>query len=155
MLINQISRSHLATTYVAKQFPSTFTDVRPISIIASMAKIANAFSGSKPKEATVLTKIKNDAPRIPATPFEVSIKIKHICICCDKVRSTPQACATNTEASDKYKVVPSKLKLYPVGSTNATTFLGIPIFSKFSIAFGSAASELAVEKAIETGSEIA
>ena len=51
-------------------------------------------------------------------------------------------------------MVPSRLKLYPAGITNATICLGTPNFSIASIAGGSAASELVVAKAIETGSAI-
>ena len=54
-------------------------------------------------------------------------------------------------AKAKYKVVPSKLKLKPVGNTKATTSLVTPNCSIFSIADGKAASELAVPKAILTG----
>ena len=65
------------------------------------------------------------------------------------------ACATNTEANDRYNVLPSKLNVYPVGSTKETIFRGTPSFSMFSIALGSADSELVVAKAMDTGSEIA
>jgi hypothetical protein len=47
------------------------------------------------------------------------------------------------------------LKLYPVGSTNDTMFLGTPNRSMTSSALGSAASELAVENAMRNGSRIA
>ena len=67
--------------------------------------------------------------------------------------SIPAACATKIVAKDRYKVVPSKLKLNPVGNTNETISLDTPNFSIFSIALGNAASELAVPKAIETGCE--
>src|SRR5664280_1667469 len=56
---------------------------------------------------------------------------------------------------DRYNVVPSRLKLYPVGITNATIFLGIPNFSIDSIAEGRADSEFEVANAIVAGSETA
>ena len=59
------------------------------------------------------------------------------------------------EAKERYKDVPSKLKLYPVGITNDTILRGTPNFSIALIAFGNAASELVVANAIETGSLIA
>src|SRR5690606_6352213 len=68
------------------------------------------------------------------------------------LRSIPAAWATKIEASDRYKDVPSKLKLYPVGITKDTILRGTPKRSMFSIAFGRAASELVVAKAIDTGS---
>ncbi len=66
--------------------------------------------------------------------------------------SIPAACATNTDVSERYSVLPSRLKLYPVGRTNATIRLGTPIFSSPSNAFGRAASELVVENAMSAGS---
>ena len=50
------------------------------------------------------------------------------------------------------RMVPSRLKLYPVGITKATILPGTPSFSISSMAFGSAASELVVAKASDTGS---
>ena len=63
----------------------------------------------------------------------------------------PLACATKMDAADKYKVVPSKLKLMPVGKTKLTNFRGTPYASKLCIAGASAASLLAVPNAMDTG----
>src|SRR5690606_16546857 len=90
-----------------------------------------------------------------ATPLEVIINVNAIINCWPMLRSIPAACATNIDANERYNDVPSKLKLYPVGITKDTTFRGTPKRSIFSIAFGNAASELVVAKAIETGSLIA
>ena len=55
-------------------------------------------------------------------------------------------------ASERYKVDPVRLKLYPAGRTKATIFLGTPNASIFSKAIGNAASELVVENAMVAGS---
>ena len=47
---------------------------------------------------------------------------------------------------------PSKLNVYPKGSTKLTIWLGIPTFFNFSMAIGNAASDAAVEKANTIGS---
>ena len=52
-------------------------------------------------------------------------------------------------------MVPSRLKLYPVGITKETIFLGTPNFSIASIAEGKADSEFEVAKAIVAGSDTA
>jgi len=58
-------------------------------------------------------------------------------------------------ASDRYNVVPSRLKTITCRYTKATIFLGIPNFSIVSIADGNADSELDVAKAMVAGSETA
>ena len=88
-------------------------------------------------------------------PLLVSIRVNTISNCCSNDRSIPLICATKTVASDRYKVVPSRLKLYPVGITKATIFRGTPNSSSLSMATGNADSELVVANAMATGSEIA
>src|SRR5476649_1024457 len=85
----------------------------------------------------------------PATPLLVSISVSII------INGTPAICATKTLHNDRYSVDPSRLKLYPVGSTKPTMFLGTPKRSMISSDLGSAASELAVVNAIRNGSRIA
>lgn len=105
------SPSHFAITAVARQFPITFTEVLAISINSSIPIIINIGSTGKPNEAAVPIKITKEALGTPATPLLVIIKVKTMVSCCPQVISIPAACATKTEARDKYKVVPSRLKL--------------------------------------------
>src|SRR5688572_27653844 len=105
--------------------------------------------------AAVAINITNEARGTAATPLLVSINVRPIISCSPNDRSIPAACATNTDANDKYKVVPSRLKVYPVGITNDTILRGTPNFSIFSNAFGKAESELVVANAIDTGSLMA
>src|SRR5688572_32135014 len=107
------------------------------------------------KVSAVAINITNDALGTAATPLLVSINDKPISNCSPKDRSIPAACATKMLANDRYNVVPSRLKVYPVGITNDTIFLGTPNFSIFSSAFGNAESELVVANAIDTGSLMA
>src|SRR5688500_9892750 len=109
----------------------------------------------KLKVLAVAINITNDALGTAATPLLVSIKESPISNCSPNERFIPAACATNTDASERYKVVPSRLNVYPVGITKDTIFRGTPNFSMFSSAFGKAESELVVAKAMETGSLIA
>ena len=82
-----------------------------MSINSSMPKIKNTGSTGKSNMATVPNKITNEARGTPATPLLVSIRVSAITICCSHDNGCPAACATNTEANDRYKVVPSRLKL--------------------------------------------
>ena len=62
-------------TTVARQLPSTLSDVRSMSISASMPRIMNTGSVGKPNEPTVPSRI-TSAPRgTPATPLLVSISV--------------------------------------------------------------------------------
>src|ERR1035437_8385794 len=149
------SFSERAITAVARQLPITLTDVRAISIRTSIPRIIKIGSTGKPKLATVPSSITSEALDTPATPLLVSIRVKQIIICFSMGRSIPAAYATKIDASERYNVVPSRLKLYPVGITNATIFLGIPNFSIVSIADGKADSEFDVAKAIVAGSDTA
>src|SRR5690606_8967541 len=97
----------------------------------------------------------SEARGTAATPLLVIIKVRQINNCCPILKCILAACATKTAASERYKVVPSRLKLYPVGTTNETIFLGTPNASMLLITLGKAASELVVAKAMETGSLIA
>src|SRR5687768_9941683 len=106
-------------------------------------------------ESAVAISITSDARGTAATPLLVSINERPINNCSPKLRSRPAACATNTDANERYNVVPSRLNVYPVGITNDTIFLGTPNFSIFSNAFGNAESELVVANAMDTGSLIA
>ena len=67
----------------------------------------------------------------------------------------PETCATKIAATERYSELPVRLKLYPVGMTKATIWRGTPMASIASMARGRAASELAVPKAIVTGSATA
>ena len=67
----------------------------------------------------------------------------------------PASCATKTDATDRYSVEPSRLKLYPVGRTKLTMRFGTPKRSMTSRALGSAASLLAVVNAMRNGSRTA
>src|SRR6185437_9693437 len=149
------SPSHFAITQLAKVFPITFTEVRAISINSSIPRIAITGHKGNPNEDTVPNKITKDARGTPATPLLVSINVSPMISWVVNGICMPAACATNTLASDRYKVVPSRLNVYPVGNTNDTIFLGTPNFSMFSIAIGNADSELVVAKAMATGSETA
>src|SRR5690606_7396972 len=97
----------------------------------------------------------NVARGTPATPLLVSISVKTITICSPTERSIFAACATKMDANARYNVLPSRLKVYPVGRTKDTILRGTPSFSIFSIALGNADSELVVANAIDTGSEMA
>ena len=101
----------------------------------------------------VPSKITKEARGTPATPLDVIIKVNTINNCCPIDKSILQACATKILAKDRYKVVPSKLKLYPKGMTKETIFRGTPNFSMLRIALGKALSELAVANANVTGSD--
>src|SRR5579864_9186011 len=141
----KVTPSHRATTAVARQLPSRFTDVRAMSISASTPSSSATPSTGRLKVARVPARITRDARGTAATPLLVSISVNIMVICVPKERWIPAACATNIEASERYSVEPSRLKLYPVGSTNAAICLGTPKLCMFSRARGSAASLEAVE----------
>ena len=144
--------SHLAMTIVAVQFPITLTVVRAISIKTSMPSIKNTGVVGSPKLDRVPSNTTSAARETPAVPLLVSINTKHIASCSAIERLMPATWATKTQAIDKYNAVPSRLKLYPVGITNATISLGTPNRSIYSSAAGNADSELAVANAIDAGS---
>src|SRR6266852_5946490 len=144
--------SHRATTAVARQLPSRFTEVRAISISSSTPRMTAIPSSGRPKVASVPARITSDARGTPATPLLVSMSVISISSCVPNDKCTPAAWATKTLASDKYNVDPSRLKLYPAGRTSATMCLGTPKRCMFSSALGSAASLDVVEKAIMNGS---
>ena len=139
----------------AIQLPITFSEVLPISISSSIPKTAERIIKGSPNWSAVAVRIISAALGIAATPLLVIIKVRHISSCCPIGISIPAACATKTAVRERYNAVPSRLKLYPVGTTKETILLGTPKASIFVITFGRAASELVVAKAIETGSLIA
>ncbi len=91
----------------------------------------------------------------PATPFDVTISVSIIASCWPKDRCTCAACATVIDASTRYSVDPSRLNEYPAGTTKLATRRGTPKATSCSSSLGSAASLLAVEKAVSTGSRTA
>ena len=93
--------SHRATTAVARQFPSTFTDVRAMSISVSTPRITAIPSIGRLKRASVPARITSDARGTPATPLLVSISVSIITSCVPNGMATSAACATNIAASDK------------------------------------------------------
>ncbi len=92
-----------------------------------------------------------EARGTPATPFDVNMSVSNMMICWPNGMCTPAACATKIDARDRYTVVPSRLKLYPVGRTKPTMRRGTPSRSMFSIAFGNADSDEVVANAIVAG----
>ena len=103
--------SQRATTALARQLPSTFTEVRAMSIRASMPSSTATPSIGRWKVERVPVRITSAARGTPATPLLVSIKVSIISNCWPNDSRTPAACATKTEASERYSVVPSRLKL--------------------------------------------
>src|SRR2546426_12842088 len=67
------SPSHRAITTVARQLPTTFTDVRAMSINSSMPRIARMGHSGRPNDAAVPSRITSVARGTPATPLLVSI----------------------------------------------------------------------------------
>src|SRR3984957_13658862 len=147
--------SHRATTTLAKQFPTTLTVVRAMSMNASTPRINATASTGSPNTTTAPDKITNAARGTPATPLLVSmsVSIKTSCRPNDNVR--PPAWAANSAATARYNVLPSRLNEYPTGITNATIRRGTPSASMASMARGSAASDVDVENAISAGSRTA
>src|ERR1035437_11035941 len=103
--------SHFATTTVARQLPTTLIAVRAMSISSSTPRMRMTPSTGRLNEARVPNSMTNDVRGTPATPFEVSMSVNNISICWPRLSSTPAACATKIEASERYSVVPSRLKL--------------------------------------------
>src|ERR1039457_2536020 len=103
--------SHLATTALARQLPSTLVDVRAMSISASTPSRTAAPSMGRWKVVSVPARITSAARGTPATPLLVSMRVSIISSCWPNERVTPAAWATKTEASERYSVVPSRLKL--------------------------------------------
>ena len=134
-------------TTVARQLPTRFTLVRAMSITASTPRIRATPSSGRPNCVSAPERITSDARGTAATPFDVSISVSIISSCVLNGISMFAACATNMLATARYSVLPSRLKLYPVGITKATIRFGTPSFSIACIAVGRAASELAVENA--------
>ena len=64
----------------------------------------------------------------------------------------PVAWATNRAASVMYRLLPSVLKVYPVGTTSPTSDFEQPNFSSFDISVGRAGSEELVAKTSKTSS---
>jgi hypothetical protein len=68
-------------TTVARQLPSTLTDVRSMSSTASIPRMTNTGSGGNPNEVTVPSRI-TSAPRgTPATPLLDSINVSNSTNC--------------------------------------------------------------------------
>src|SRR3990172_3513515 len=105
------SPSHLAITTVAKQFPIRFTEVRAMSMSSSMPRMMKMGQTGSPNDAAVPSNITNEARGTPATPLLVTISVSTMNSCSFQVISMPATCATNTDASERYNVVPSRLKL--------------------------------------------
>src|SRR5437667_10139502 len=110
------SPSQRPTTAVARQLPITFTHVRPISINSSTPNMTATPIGPSPdgtNELSARSRMTNDARGTPATPFDVSINVNIIVICCPSDMCQPivvsAACATNTDAIAKYNVDPVRL----------------------------------------------
>ncbi len=68
-------------------------------------------SSGNPNCASVPARITRDARGTPATPLLVTIRVSIMRSCWPTERWIPAACATKTEASDRYRVDPSRLKL--------------------------------------------
>src|SRR5207248_11455889 len=103
-------------TTVARQFPITLTQVRPMSISSSTPKMTATPIGPSPAGTNVLSvanRITSDARGTPATPLEVSINVSIIVICWPNDMCQPivvsAACATNTDAIARYNVDPVRL----------------------------------------------
>ena len=68
-------------------------------------------SSGRPNCVSVAVSTTSAARGTPATPLLVSISVSIMTSCWPSVSATPASCATNTLASDRYSVVPSRLKL--------------------------------------------
>src|SRR5262249_48822299 len=90
--------SHRAITTVARQLPTTLTAVRAMSMSSSTPRMTITPSTGRLNEASVPRRMTSDARGTPATPFEVSISVSSITICCVNVSCTFAACATKIEA---------------------------------------------------------
>ena len=73
--------SHRATTAVARQLPSTFTDVRAMSRSVSMPSSSATPSAGRLNVATVPARITSAARGTPATPLLVSISVSIMTSC--------------------------------------------------------------------------
>src|SRR5262249_16836069 len=73
--------SHFATTAVARQLPTTFVIVRPMSSSASIPRIVVTPSSGRPYAASVPVRITRLARGTPATPLLVNISVSIIEIC--------------------------------------------------------------------------
>src|SRR5436305_296306 len=79
-----VGGSQREATTVARQFPITLTQVRPMSISSSTPKMTATPIGPSPAGTNVLSvanRITSDARGTPATPLEVSINVSIIVIC--------------------------------------------------------------------------
>jgi hypothetical protein len=72
-----------------------------MSISSSIPRMMNTGSTGRLNEATVPSRMTSDALGTPATPLEVSIRVKTMRICWPSGMWMPAACATNTDASDR------------------------------------------------------
>src|ERR1039458_4596618 len=90
---------------------------------------------------SVATSAMKDAPCTPLAPLEVSTATARMVSCWIKVRWVLVACATNRAAMVMYRLVPSVLKVNPVGTTNPTRDLEQPSLSSLAIRFGIAISD--------------
>ena len=82
-----------------------------MSISSSMPRMMNTGSTGRLNELNVPSRMTSEARGTPATPLLVSISVRSIANCWPIDISMPAACATKIDASDRYRVVPSKLKL--------------------------------------------
>src|SRR5699024_2005187 len=138
---------HFAITIVDKALPKTLTQVRTISNNLSIPIISAKPSAGNPIEVSVVISTTMDTPGTPAIPLEATIKVTISIICCPIDMSIPYICATNNAAIDRYNAEPSRLKVYPIGTTNDVMSFGEPKFSIFFIMIGNTDSELDVENA--------
>ncbi|SIA33669.1 Uncharacterised protein [Mycobacteroides abscessus subsp. abscessus] len=142
--------SHWATTSVATQLPSRFTETRIESMMRSApSSSATAATGMAPwpMAATVAESARNDEPGTPAMPFEVNISTSTAVICSPRVRLTPRAWARKSTQIDRYKVAPSRLKEYPVGMTSPVVVLEHPAWLSLVMMRGNTTSVEAVPRA--------
>src|SRR5580658_4585367 len=109
--VDRSTPSQRATTADAMQLPSRFTDVRAMSISASAPSSSATPDSGRPNDASVPARITSEARGTAATPLLVSISVSIIRSCWLSAMWTPAACATKSDAIERYNVLPSRLKL--------------------------------------------
>ncbi len=108
-------------TFAVRRSPQTFTAVRNISRILSIARMIPIASIGRPIEIKTVARIKIPAHGIHAAPIEARIIIITIVICCATLRSIPTTCDTKRAAPAWYRAVPSILIVVPIGKVKFTT----------------------------------
>src|SRR5713226_1780009 len=138
----ETSFSQRETTTVATPLPIIFTAARAMLMNRSIPRIsAIPPTGIVGITFLVATSATKAAPCTPLAPFDVSTATARIVSCWVSVSGVFVACATNSAAIVMYMLVPSVLKVYPVGTTSPTSPFEHPSLSSLAINVGMAGSD--------------